>query len=146
MTSNNGRDVSRTFTQCIKYRCSEMMHMRVPQIHISNTNPMEYVNENPTAYIGLETRLEIVLVDPDNNPDDRVDWDNFVYEYDMALTNTIPVEQSQDGSPVDSDFEEADHSSTDYRSWRHYTSCLNSIRNNSFARKCRSSLGKRVSL
>lgn len=71
-----------------------MLQMKVPQLHISNTNPMDHEDENPSAYIGLETRLEIVLVDPKNNPDDIVDWDNFVYKYDPALPNTIPVEPS----------------------------------------------------
>lgn len=63
----------RAFTQSIKYKISELLTMRVPQIHISNTNPMDHVNENPGAYIRLETRLEIVLVDPENNADDVVD-------------------------------------------------------------------------
>lgn len=67
------------------YQLQDLLTMRVPQIYISNTNPMDHVNENPVAYIGLETRLEIVLVDPENNPDDNVDWDNFAYKYDRAM-------------------------------------------------------------
>ena len=103
----------RSFKQCIKYKEAETYCMNIPHIHISNTNPMDHVNENPDKYRGLETRLEIIEVDPVNNPDDVVDWDNFKYYYDDALTKTIPptLEKSKI-SPVDSDLE-ADHSLSD---------------------------------
>jgi len=87
--------------------------MNIPHIHISNTNPMDHVNENPDKYRGLETRLEIIEVDPVNNPDDVVDWDNFKYYYDDALTKTIPLTLDKSKiSPVDSGLE-ADHSLSD---------------------------------
>ena len=96
----------RSFKQCIKYKEAETYCMNIPHIHISNTNPMDHVNENPDKYRGLETRLEIIEVDPVNNPDDVVDWDNFKYYYDDALTKKIPLTLDKSKiSPVDSDLE-----------------------------------------
>lgn len=38
--------------------------MNIPQIHITNTNPMDHVNEDPDSYLKLETRLEIIVANP----------------------------------------------------------------------------------
>ena len=47
--------------------------MNIPQIHITNTNPMDHVNEDPDSYLKLETRLEIIVANPKKNLDDVVD-------------------------------------------------------------------------